>query len=106
MTNNKYIIDLPNQTLLVSMHADFELECQFPRLFRNTLDQRVTISPNSKIVIPVKPKDEIPYGTTIIFDNTVQVLKNKGVLVLLAKSICRISWEELPLRVMNVKDEP
>ena len=36
----------------------------------------------------------------------VQVLKNKGVLVLLAKSICRISWEELPLRVMNVKDEP
>ena len=105
MFENKCVIDIPKQTLLLNNQTiKCELESQIPRLFKISLDQRVTIPPRSEVVLKAKPLKELPYGTTLIMDTTSPSLSNKGILV--AKTLYRVGEENLPLRVMNVTDKP
>ncbi|CAC5362905.1 unnamed protein product [Mytilus coruscus] len=105
MCNNRCVIDVPNKNLLLnSKTVDCHLESQIPSLFKISIDKQVTIPPNSETIIHALPNEKLPYGTTMILDNTSQSFKNKGVLV--AKYICTFKGDNLPLRVMNVTDLP
>ncbi|CAC5397200.1 unnamed protein product [Mytilus coruscus] len=105
MYNKQCVIDVPNKNLLLnSQTVDCHLESQIPSLFKISIDKQVTIPPNSETIIHALPNEKLPYGTTMILDNTSQSFKNKGVLV--AKSICTFKGDNLPLRVMNMTDLP
>ena len=105
MYNNQCVIDVPNKNILLnSQTVDCHLESQIPSLFKISIDEQVTIPPNSETIIHALPNEKLPYGTTMILDNTSQSFKNKGVLV--AKSICTFKGDNLPLRVMNLTDLP
>ncbi|CAC5407023.1 unnamed protein product [Mytilus coruscus] len=91
--------------LIVSFQTvDCHLESQIPSLFKISIDKQVTIPPNSETIIHALPNEKLPYGTTMILDNTSQSFKNKGVLA--AKSICIFKGDNLPLRVMDMTDLP
>ncbi|CAG2186669.1 unnamed protein product [Mytilus edulis] len=105
MYNNQCVIDVPNKNILLnSQTVDCHLESQIPSLFKISIDEQVTIPPNSETIIHALPNEKLPYGTTMILDNTSQSFKNKGVLI--AKSICTFKGDNLPLRVMNLTDLP
>ena len=105
MTVNKCIIDIPNQALILNeKNINCVLESDLPRVFKISVDKRVVIPPRSEMIIYGKPLETIPVGTNVLIESTSSKLKNKGILV--AKSLCIASQEKLPIRVMNITDDP
>ena len=78
-----------------------QLESQVPSLFRITVTENVTIP---SLIIPAKSVGTILSGTTFAIDSTTDTLKNKGILV--AKSLCSLANDVVPLRLINVSDKP
>ncbi|CAC5393395.1 unnamed protein product [Mytilus coruscus] len=75
MYNNQCVIDVPNKNLLLnSQTVDCHLESQIPSLFKISIDKQVTIPPNSETIIHALPNEKLPYGTTMILDNTTRPL--------------------------------
>ena len=105
MTKNKCNIDVTSQTIsLNDQIVSCQLESQLPSLFRITIDQKVTIPARSEMVLKASPLNSIPKGTNLVIDSTTESLQNRGILV--AKALCKVQPEGLPLRVVNVSDKP
>ena len=56
------------------------------------------------MIIPAKSVGTILSGTNFAIDSTMDTLKNKGILV--AKSLCSLANDVVPLRLINVSDKP
>jgi hypothetical protein len=81
-----------------------QLESQVPSLFRFTVRENVTIPSQSEMIIPSKSVGTILSGTNFAIDSTTDTLKNKGILV--AKSLCSLANNVVPLRLINMSDKP
>jgi hypothetical protein len=46
----------------------------------------------------------LPVGTNVVIDSTAEALQTKGLLI--AKTLCVTNAEGLPLRMINVTDQP
>jgi hypothetical protein len=57
----------------------------------------------SEMIIPAKSVGTILSGTNFAIDSTTDTLKNNGILV--AKSLCSLANDVVPLRLINVSDE-
>ena len=80
------------------------LESQVPSLFRISLSQKVTIPALSEMIIKANPIKTLPVGTNVVIDSTAEALQIKGLLI--AKTLCVTNAEGLPLRMINVTDQP
>lgn len=105
MNKNKCIIDVSRRTMeLNNQCIPCQLDCQVPSLFRITVRETVTIPSQSEMIIPAKSVGTILSGTNFAIDSTTDKLKNKGILV--AKSLCSLANDIVPLRFINVSDKP
>jgi hypothetical protein len=91
-------MQLNNQCILC------QLESQVPSLFRITVRENVTIPSQSEMIIPAKSVGTILSVTNFAIDSTTDTLKNKGILV--AKSLCSLTNDVIPLNLINVSDKP
>ncbi|CAC5420078.1 unnamed protein product [Mytilus coruscus] len=99
------MFDINNQTILINDQTVLcKLESQLPNLFRITIEKDITIPEKSEMIIQGKPVQNTLKGTTTVINSTTESLQNKGVLV--AKSLCTAGQQWIPLRVINVSDQP
>ena len=105
MNQNKCVIDVSSRTMQLNNQCILcQLESQVPSLFRITVRENVTILSQSEMIIPAKSVGTILSGTNFAIDSTMDTLKNKGILV--AKSLCSLANDVVPLRLINVSDKP
>ena len=105
MNKNKCVIDVSSHTMQLNNQCiPCQLEGQVPSLFRITVRENVTIPSQSEMIIPAKSVGTILSGTNFAIDSTTDTLKNKGILV--AKSLCSLANDVVPLRLINVSDKP
>lgn len=105
MTKNKCVINIPNHSVCLNDQTIWcILESQVPSLFRISLNQKVTIPALSEMIIKANPIKTLPVGTNVVIDSTSEALQIKGLLV--AKTLCATNAEGLPLRMINVTDQP
>lgn len=105
MNQNKCVIDVSSRTMQLNNQCiPCQLESQVPSLFRITVRENVTIASQSEMIIPAKSVGTILSGTNFAIDSTTDTLKNKGILV--AKSLCSLANDVVPLRLINVSDKP
>ena len=93
-----------NSVCLNDQTIGFILESQVPSLFRFSLNQKVTIPAFSEMIIKANPTKTLPVGSNAVIDSTAEALQIKGLLV--ANTLCATNAEVLPLRMINVTDQP
>lgn len=106
MFSNECVVDIPNQSLIINNKI---IHCvsdrQFSGVFRISVEKNVTIPAGCESIVYTKPiGDKPPPGANFIVDETSQALKNKGIMT--AKTLYKMRDERLPLRVINVTDQP
>ena len=105
MNQNKCVIDVSSHTMQLNNQCiPCQLESQVPSLFRITVRENVTIPSQSEMIIPAKSVGTILTGTNFAIDSTTDTLKDKGILV--AKSLCSLANDVVPLRLINMSDKP
>ena len=105
MNQNKCVIDVSSRTMQLNNQCILcQLESQVPSLFRITVRENVTIPSQSEMIIPAKSVGTILSVTNFAIDSTTDTLKNKGILV--AKSLCSLTNDVIPLNLINVSDKP
>jgi hypothetical protein len=56
------------------------------------------------MIIKANPIKTLLVGTNVVIDSTAEALQTKGLLI--AKTLCVTNAEGLPLRMINVTDQP